>query len=161
MSTSCLCKCLIRMKIHEEQMGLVVTGLIWVMPVQIYLLTIWHTLSLLSSSDFCRNIAVLDDLSSPKSSLAFLLKCFLRLLITPQVDIIPVKWRYHCSRWLNLFTLSEKKAPSVITVTFPALSLSSSLWSRCLLLSQQHVHKQHAGVQWHAELRLPLGWEPM
>lgn len=39
--------------------------------------------------------------------------------------------------------------------------LSSSMWCRCLLLSQQHVHKQHAGVQWHAELCLPLGWEPV
>lgn len=42
-----------------------------------------------------------------------------------------------------------------------AVSLSSSMWSRCLLLSQQHVHKQHTGVQRHAELCLPLGWEPV
>lgn len=45
-ATSCLCKCLkgrMRMKIHEEQMGSGRTGLIWVIPVQIYFLKTWHT----------------------------------------------------------------------------------------------------------------------
>lgn len=47
------------------------------------------------------------------------------------------------------------------TLFLPTVFIFSSVWRRHLLLSQQHVHQSHPGLQRYSELCLSMGWESL